>query len=129
MARRMCRTFSGTLTAGPSSSDGGAGYWSSTPDARRLLCGWRRAVGRMQAGDRQRAHMEAAGHRHHSCRRSANAARSPPGWTPSRDSASTSNGREAQFVDNTCNAAPPDVMALRICQETKAAVSDQRRIP
>lgn len=38
-------------------------------------------------------------------------------------------GREAQFVDNTCNAAPPDVKELRICQEAKAAVSDPRRIP
>ena len=38
-------------------------------------------------------------------------------------------GREAQFVDNTCNAAPPDVQALRICQEAKAAVGDPRRIP
>ena len=38
-------------------------------------------------------------------------------------------GREAQFVDNTCNAAPAEVQALRICQEAKAAVSDPRRIP
>ena len=38
-------------------------------------------------------------------------------------------GREAQFVDNTCNAAPPDVKELRICQEAKAAISDPRRIP
>jgi hypothetical protein len=38
-------------------------------------------------------------------------------------------GREAQFVDNTCNAAGPDVQALKICQEAKAAVSDPRRIP
>ena len=38
-------------------------------------------------------------------------------------------GREAQFVDNTCNAAPPDVKALPICKEARAAVSDPRRIP
>lgn len=38
-------------------------------------------------------------------------------------------GREAQFVDNTCNAAPPDVKAMPICQEAEAAVSDPRRIP
>ena len=38
-------------------------------------------------------------------------------------------GREAQFVDNTCNAAGDDVKALRICQEAKAAVSDPRQIP
>jgi len=38
-------------------------------------------------------------------------------------------GREAQFVDNTCNAASSEVNALRICQEAKAAVSDPRRIP
>jgi len=35
-------------------------------------------------------------------------------------------GREPQFVDNTCNAAATDVQALRICQEAKAAVSDPR---
>ena len=39
------------------------------------------------------------------------------------------NGREPQFVDNTCNAAGPDVQALKICQEAKAAVSDPRNIP
>lgn len=39
------------------------------------------------------------------------------------------NAREAQFVDNTCNAASDDVKALRICQEAKAAVSDPRQIP
>lgn len=39
------------------------------------------------------------------------------------------HGREAQFVDNTCNAAGDDVKALRICQEAKAAVSDPRQIP
>lgn len=39
------------------------------------------------------------------------------------------NGREAQFVDNTCNAASDAVKALKICQEAKAAVSDPRRIP
>lgn len=38
-------------------------------------------------------------------------------------------GREAQFVDNTCNAAPPDVQERTICQEARAAVSDPRRIP
>ncbi len=38
-------------------------------------------------------------------------------------------GREAQFVDNTCNAASDQVKALKICQEAKAAVSDPRRIP
>ena len=38
-------------------------------------------------------------------------------------------GREAQFVDNTCNAATEEVKALKICQEAKAAVSDPRRIP
>ena len=38
-------------------------------------------------------------------------------------------GREAQFVDNTCNAATPDVKELKICQEAKAAVNDPRRIP
>lgn len=31
-------------------------------------------------------------------------------------------GREAQFVDNTCNAAPPDVRALPVCQEAKQAL-------
>lgn len=38
-------------------------------------------------------------------------------------------GREAQFVDNTCNAASDEVKTLRICQEARAAVSDPRRIP
>jgi len=38
-------------------------------------------------------------------------------------------GREAQFVDNTCNAATEDVRALRICQEARAAVNDPRAIP
>ncbi len=38
-------------------------------------------------------------------------------------------GREAQFVDNTCNAASDEVKALKICQEAKAAVSDPHRIP
>ncbi len=40
-------------------------------------------------------------------------------------------GREAQFVDNTCNAptTAADVRASRICQEAKAAVGDPRRIP
>ena len=39
------------------------------------------------------------------------------------------NGREAQYVDNTCNAATDAVKALTICQEAKAAVSDPRRVP
>lgn len=38
-------------------------------------------------------------------------------------------GREAQFVDNTCNAAGADVKSLKICQEAGAAVNDPRRIP
>ncbi|MFN2504652.1 MAG: hypothetical protein ABR540_10590, partial [Acidimicrobiales bacterium] len=38
-------------------------------------------------------------------------------------------GREAQFVDNTCNAVSDEVKALKICQEAKAAVSDPRRVP
>lgn len=38
-------------------------------------------------------------------------------------------GREAQFVDNTCNAASDQVKALPICQEAKAALSDSRSIP
>lgn len=38
-------------------------------------------------------------------------------------------GREAQFVDNTCNAATEDVQALRICQEARAAVNNPRAIP
>ena len=40
-------------------------------------------------------------------------------------------GREAQFVDNTCNAATTssEVKASRICQDAKAAVADPRRIP
>ncbi len=38
-------------------------------------------------------------------------------------------GREAQFVDNTCNAAGDEVKALNICREAKAALSDPRRIP
>jgi hypothetical protein len=38
-------------------------------------------------------------------------------------------GREAQFVDNTCNASSDDVKALKICQEAKVALSDPRRIP
>jgi hypothetical protein len=39
------------------------------------------------------------------------------------------NGREAQYVDNTCNAAGPDVRALKICAEAKAVANDPRRIP
>lgn len=40
-------------------------------------------------------------------------------------------GREAQFVDNTCNAETTgaDVKASTICQEAKAAVGDARRVP
>jgi hypothetical protein len=38
-------------------------------------------------------------------------------------------GREAQFVDNTCNAADAEVKVRRICQEAKAAASDPRRVP
>jgi len=41
------------------------------------------------------------------------------------------NGREAQFVDNTCNAETTgaDVKASQICKEAKAAVNDPRRVP
>jgi len=39
------------------------------------------------------------------------------------------NGREAQYVDNTCNAARIEVQGLVICQEAKAAANDPRRIP
>ncbi len=39
------------------------------------------------------------------------------------------NGREAQYVDNTCNAAGPDVRSLKICEEARAAANDPRRIP
>ena len=39
------------------------------------------------------------------------------------------NGREAQYVDNTCNAARAEVQGLVICQEAKAAANDPRRIP
>lgn len=40
-------------------------------------------------------------------------------------------GREAQFVDNTCNAPTTgaDVKASAICVEAKAAANDPRRIP
>lgn len=40
-------------------------------------------------------------------------------------------GREAQFVDNTCNATTTaaDVRASKICQEAKAAVGDGRLVP
>ena len=40
-------------------------------------------------------------------------------------------GREAQFVDNTCNATTTsaEVKASRICQEAKAEVADLRRAP
>jgi hypothetical protein len=40
-------------------------------------------------------------------------------------------GREAQFVDNTCNATTTDadVKASKICQEAKAEVGNPRRIP
>ncbi len=41
------------------------------------------------------------------------------------------NGREAQFVDNTCNAETTgaDVKGSQICKEAKAAVDDPRRVP
>ena len=32
-------------------------------------------------------------------------------------------GREAQFVDNVCSAATPDVKALATCKEAKTAVN------
>jgi len=40
-------------------------------------------------------------------------------------------GREAQFVDNTCNATTTaaEVKASKICQEAKAAVGDGRLVP
>lgn len=40
-------------------------------------------------------------------------------------------GREAQFVDNTCNATTTgaEVKASKTCQDAKAGVSDPRRIP
>ena len=40
-------------------------------------------------------------------------------------------GREAQFVDNTCNATTTsaEVEASRICQEAEAEVADPRRVP
>jgi len=40
-------------------------------------------------------------------------------------------GREAQFVDNTCNATTTsaEVKASTTCQEAKAEVADPRRIP
>lgn len=40
-------------------------------------------------------------------------------------------GREAQFVDNTCNASTTaaEVKASKICQEAKAAVGDGRLVP
>lgn len=40
-------------------------------------------------------------------------------------------GREAQFVDNTCNATTTsaEVKASKICQEAKAAVGDPRQVP
>lgn len=40
-------------------------------------------------------------------------------------------GREAQFVDNTCNATttPPEVKVSKICHEAKVAVADPRRVP
>ena len=36
-------------------------------------------------------------------------------------------GREAEFVDNTCTAAPADVQTSRICREAKAAVNPPGR--
>jgi hypothetical protein len=40
-------------------------------------------------------------------------------------------GREAQFVDNTCNATTTsaEVKASKICQEAKAVVADPRSNP
>lgn len=40
-------------------------------------------------------------------------------------------GREAQFVDNTCNASTTaaEVKASKICQEAKIAVGDGRLVP
>jgi hypothetical protein len=40
-------------------------------------------------------------------------------------------GREAQFVDNTCNATTTSaaVKASKICREAKAEVADPRRVP
>ncbi len=40
-------------------------------------------------------------------------------------------GREAQFVDNTCNAPTTEatVKASAICVEAKAAANDPRRVP
>lgn len=40
-------------------------------------------------------------------------------------------GREAQFVDNTCNATTTgaELKASKICQEAKAEVADPRRVP
>lgn len=61
---------------------------------------------------------------------SIQACRSLAEWT---DAAKTFGidlrGREAQFVDNTCNAAGDEVKALEICREVRAAVSDPRQIP
>jgi hypothetical protein len=36
-------------------------------------------------------------------------------------------GREAEFVDNTCTAAPADVQSSRICSEAKAALNPPGR--
>lgn len=61
---------------------------------------------------------------------SVQACRSLAQWTAAaRGYGIDLHGREAQFVDNTCNAASDDVKALKICQEAKAAVSDPRQIP
>lgn len=38
-------------------------------------------------------------------------------------------GREAQYVDNTCNASGDDVKGLTICREAKASVRDPRQVP
>ena len=40
-------------------------------------------------------------------------------------------GREAQFVDNTCNSTTTsaEVKASKICQEAKGEVADPRRVP
>ncbi|MGH9279663.1 MAG: hypothetical protein ACRD12_16385 [Acidimicrobiales bacterium] len=51
-------------------------------------------------------------------------------WTQAaKDFGIDLKGREPQFVNNTCEAAAPEVKALTICLEAKAAISDPRRIP
>jgi hypothetical protein len=39
------------------------------------------------------------------------------------------NGREPQFVDNTCSASGADVQSLPICQEARAAVNGAANAP